>query len=134
MYQKTVVVGHLGKDPVMRYTPSGEAVTDFSLATTRKWKDKDGQPQEKTTWFKVTAWGKLAETCNQYLNKGKLVLVEGEVEASAWTGQDGTPRATLELTARTMRMLGGAGSGAPGAEGGTLRERPGGVEEEEIPF
>lgn len=134
MYQTTVVVGHLGKDPEMRYTPSGQAVTSFTMATSRKWTGADGQAQEKTTWFKVTAWGKLAETCNQYLNKGKLVLVEGEVEASAWTGQDGTPRATLELTARNMRMLGGAGAGAPGAEGGALRERPGGVEEEEIPF
>lgn len=134
MYQTTVVVGHLGRDPEMRYTPSGQAVTSFTMATSRKWTGADGQTQEKTTWFKVTAWGKLAEICNQYLNKGKLVLVEGEVEASAWTGQDGTPRATLELTARNMRMLGGPGSGAPGAEGGALRDRPGGVEEEEIPF
>ena len=91
MYQTTVVVGHLGKDPEMRYTPSGQAVTSFTMATSRKWTGADGQSQEKTTWFKVTAWGKLAEICNQYLNKGKLVLVEGEVEASAWTGQDGTP-------------------------------------------
>ncbi len=132
MYQTTVVVGHLGRDPEMRYTPSGQAVTSFSVASTRKWTGADGQPQEKTTWFRVTAWGKLAEICNQYLTKGKLVLVEGEVDASAWSGQDGSPRATLELTARNMRMLGGAG--APGAEGGALRDRPGGVEEEEIPF
>ena len=134
MYQTTVVVGHLGKDPEMRYTPSGQAVTNFSVATSRKWTGTDGQVQEKTTWFKVTAWGKLAETCNQYLNKGKLVLVEGEVDASAWTGQDGTPRATLELTARNVQFLGGSGAAAPGAEGGALRERPGGVGEEEIPF
>ncbi len=134
MYQTTVVVGHLGRDPEMRYTPSGQAVTNFSVASSRKWTGTDGQPQEKTTWFKVTTWGKLAELCNQYLTKGRLVLVEGNIDASAWTGQDGTPRATLELTARNVQFLGGAGSGAPGAEGGTLRERPGGVEEEEIPF
>lgn len=132
MYQKTLVIGHLGRDPEMRYTPSGQAVTSFSIATTRKWTDKSGQQQEKTTWFRVTAWDKLGELCNQYLTKGKLVLVEGDIEASAFTGQDGQPRAGLELTARNVRFLSGSGQGGE-AEGGVLRER-GPMMEEEIPF
>lgn len=107
MYQHTVVVGHLGRDPEMRYTPSGVAVTNFSVATTRKWTNQDGTAGEKTTWFRVTAWRQLAELCNQYLTKGRLVLVEGDVGASAWMPQDGgEPRATLELTARNVKFLG----------------------------
>lgn len=130
MYQKTIVIGHLGKDPEMRYTPSGQAVTNFSVATSRKWTDKNGQQQEKTTWFRVVAWDKLGELCNQYLSKGRLVLVEGDIDASAFTGQDGQPRASLELSARNVRFLGGGQSGD--AEG-VLRER-GPVMEEDIPF
>lgn len=131
MYQKTLVIGHLGRDPEMRYTPGGQAVTSFSVATTRKWTDRNGQQQEKTTWFRVTAWDKLGELCNQYLTKGKLVLVEGDIDASAYTAQDGQPRAGLELTARNVRFLSGGGQGGEG-EGG-LRER-GPVMEEDIPF
>ena len=129
MYQKTIVVGYLGRDPEMRYTPSGQAVTSFTMATSRKWTGQDGQQQEKTTWFRVTAWAKLAELSNQYLSKGRLVLVEGDIEASAWTGQDGQPRATLELTARNIRFLSGQGQ----EEGSSFREGSG-VPEEEIPF
>jgi len=129
MYQSTVVVGHLGRDPEMRYTPDGTPVTSFSIATTRKWTSPDGEAQEKTTWFRVTTWRKLAETCNQFLTKGRLVLVEGDIDASAWSDKtSGEPRATLELRARIVRFLGGRGErietaeeGAPGAE-------------EEIPF
>ncbi len=131
MYQKTIVIGHLGRDPEMRYTASGQAVTSFSMATTRKWTGSDGELREKTTWFRVTAWGKLAELCNQYLSKGRLALVEGDIDASAWVAQDGQPRATLELTARNVRFLGG-----PREEGytpGGFQEKPA-VEEEEIPF
>jgi len=106
MYQRTIVVGYLGSDPEMRYTPDGIPVTNFSVATTRRWTDAEGQPQEKTTWFRVAAWRKLAETCNQYLSKGRLVLVDGDIDASAWIGNDGQPRARLELTARTVRFLG----------------------------
>jgi len=129
MYQSTVVVGHLGRDPEMRYTPDGTPVTSFSIATTRKWTNAEGQPQEKTTWFRVTAWRKLAETCNQYLTKGRLVLVEGTVDASAWTSKTtGEPRATLELRARTVRFLGGRGEKAE------VPEEAAPAAEEEIPF
>lgn len=106
MYQKIVIVGNLGSDPEMRFTPSGVPVTSFSVAVNRRWTDSNGEPREKTTWFRVTAWRKLAEQCNQYLSKGRLVLVEGEIDASAWLDNQGQPRATLELTARNVRFLG----------------------------
>lgn len=109
MYQSVTIIGRLGGDPSMRYTSSGVAVTSFSVATSRKWTDAAGAAQERTTWFKVSAWRKLAETCNQYLHKGQLVMVEGEIDASAWTGQDGTAKATLELTARTVKFLSKSG-------------------------
>ena len=101
MYQKLVIIGRLGRDPEMRFTPTGQAVTSFSVATDRSYTDQAGKPVKETVWFKVSAWGKLAETCNTYLQKGKLVLVEGRLTADksggprVWTGQDGTPRATL---------------------------------------
>ena len=129
MYQKTVIVGHLGNDPEMRYTPSGVPVTSFNVAVDRRWRDQNGDLQKRTTWFRVTAWRKLAETCAQYLSKGRLVLVEGDVDASAWTGQDGQPRASLELTARTVQFLGSRGDqGTAGPP-----EAPS-VAEEDIPF
>ncbi len=106
MYQKTILIGNLGDDPQMRYTPSGTPVTSFSVAVNRRWTDADGNPQERTTWFRVNAWARMAEVCNQYLAKGRLVMVEGEVSASSWVSQDGEARATLELRARTVKFLG----------------------------
>ncbi len=128
MYQSTVVVGHLGRDPEMRYTPDGTPVTTFSVATTRRWTNAEGESQERTTWFRVTTWRKLAETCNQYLTKGRLVLVEGDVDASAWSDKtSGEARASLELRARTVRFLGGRDERVETTE----EAAPG---EEEIPF
>lgn len=115
MYQNTIVVGHLGRDPEMRYTPSGDPVVNFSVATSYRYTDREGQQQEKTTWFNVSVFGKQAESCNQYLSKGRLVLVEGEVSARAYTAQDGTPRASLDLRASRVRFLGG-GRGEQGEE------------------
>ena len=139
MYQKTIVVGHLGRDPEMRYTPSGVPVTSFSMATTRKWTNANGEQQEKTTWFRVICWRKQAELAAQYLTKGRLVLVEGDIEASAWTDREGTARASLELTATTFRFLGGrgeaadsAGSAPAGGSGGANEGFP--VHEDDIPF
>lgn len=135
MFSKTIIVGHLGKDPEKRFTASGQSVTSFSVATSRSWTDQSGQPQEKTTWFRVTAWGKLADLCEQYLTKGRLVLVEGEIDASAWTPQaGGEPRASLELTARNVRFLGGKNGGdgtrfSSGDDGG-----PPEINDEDIPF
>ncbi len=135
MYQTTIVVGHLGADPEMRYTQEGTPVTSFRMATTRKWTDREGSPREETTWFRVSVWGRQAEPCNQYLSKGRLVLVEGTVSASAWKGRDGEPRASLELRATTVRFLGGRGEAPAAAEGGG--EEPAASEgtlEDELPF
>ncbi len=159
MWQKIVIVGNLGSDPDMRYTPSGVPVTSFSVAVNRKVKLQDGTLQDKTTWFRVTAWRQLAENCSQYLAKGRQVLIEGEVEGSAYMAQDGTPRASLELTARDVRFLGtradaqaagvGAGAGAGGgaqrsparppttsggAPGGNFGPPPPEIQDEDIPF
>ncbi len=106
MYQYTVIVGNVGRDPEMRYTPGGTAVCDFSVAVNRRWTDKQtNEMREKTTWFRVTCWNRLAETVNQYVYKGMRVLVAGEVDASAWVDNEGNPRATLELTARDVKFL-----------------------------
>ena len=106
MYQYTVIVGNVGRDPEMKYTQGGVAVCNFSVAVNRRWTDKNTNEQrEKTTWFKVACWRGLAETVNQYVYKGMRVLVTGEVDASAWTDNDGNPRASLEITARDVKFL-----------------------------
>jgi len=112
MYQKTIIAGNLGGDPEMRYTQSGQAVTNFSVATNRQYTASDGQLVKETTWFRVSAWGRLAETCNQFLRRGSKVLVEGRLNADTatggpriWSGQDGQPRASYEITAETVRFL-----------------------------
>ena len=129
MFQQLIIVGNLGKDPEMRYTPSGVPVTTFSVAVNRRWTNQDGTPGEETTWFRVTAWRKLAETCSQYLAKGRQVMVIGRVQVSAYEGQDGSPRASLEVTADSVRFLGGRGDA--GGNGVAVGEM---IEEEEIPF
>lgn len=135
MYAKTVIVGHLGRDPELRYTPSGSPVCSFTVATNRGWTSTDGTRQEKTTWFRVTTWNKLAELCNQYLSKGRLVLAEGDIEASAWTSQEGEARASLELTARNVRFLGGRDMLGSVPDGRGLEEAGAPtIDEEEIPF
>lgn len=138
MYSKTVVVGNLGRDPEMRFTSGGQSVTSFSVATNRRWTDQNGQTQEKVTWFRVTAWGKLGELCNQYLSKGRIVLVEGDIEASAWKSQEGEARATLELTARNVRFIGGRDLVVGGGGGDRMQEdsmsNSANIDEEEIPF
>jgi single-strand DNA-binding protein len=124
MYQKIVVVGHLGRDPEMRYLPSGQAVTSFSVATSNRFTGSDGQPVNETTWFRISVWGKQAEICNQYLKKGRLVLIEGRIKPDPstgspriWNRQDGTPAASFEITAQTVRFLGRAGEeGSSGGE------------------
>jgi single-strand DNA-binding protein len=113
MYQKIVIVGNLGNDPELRYTPQGDAVASFRAAVNRRWTDRDGQPGEETTWFHISVWGAQAEACKRYLSKGRLVLVEGRLipdQASGgpriWTGNDDQPRANFELRANTVRFLG----------------------------
>ena len=118
MYQSVTIVGNVGKEPEMRYTPSGQAVTSFSVATNRTYTTKDEQVKE-TVWFRITTWGKQAEACNQYVKKGMQVLVEGRLEADKATGgprifekKDGTHAATFEITASVVRFLSGNGNGA----------------------
>jgi single-strand DNA-binding protein len=144
MYQKLIIAGNLGKDPEMRYSPSGDAVTNLNVATSRKYTDKSGQQVEETIWVRVSVWGKQAEACNQYLKKGRAVLVEGRLNADKATGgpriftrQDGTSGASFEMTADTVRFLGSAqregdGAGA-GAGAQALHDAPP-TDEENIPF
>lgn len=105
MYQKTLIVGRVGGDAEMRYTPSGDPVTSFSVAVSRKYKNGSGEQQEVTTWYRVTTWRKLAESCGEYVKKGMLVLVDGsQLESRAWL-KDGEARSSLELTADNVRFL-----------------------------
>lgn len=123
MYQKLVIVGRLGRDPEMRFTPAGQAVTSFSVATDHVHNDASGKSVKETVWFRVSAWGKLAETCNNFLSKGKLVLVEGRLTADPksggpriWTGQDGTQKASFEISAQTVKFLSAKSEGAGAGE------------------
>jgi single-strand DNA-binding protein len=139
-YHTVILVGNVGKDAEMRYTPAGQAVTSFSLATNRKYTANNGEQVKETIWFRVTTWGKQAEVCNQYVKKGKEVLVEGRLvpddkgNPRVWTGQDGTPHASFEINASTVRFLGSRadtdGGGAAGGESSFV----GAPSEDDIPF
>ena len=110
MYQRTIIIGRLGADPSMRYTQDGTPVTGFSVATDERWNDASGKQQQRTTWFRVTAWKKLGEICNQYLKKGGLVMVEGELaEPKPYQKSDGSWGASLDLRAQTIKFLSGKG-------------------------
>lgn len=123
-FQQLILVGNLGNDPEMRYTPSGVPVTSFSLAVSRSWTDQSGQRQEKTTWFRVTCWQKLAETVSQYATKGRQVMVVGELEeARTYQDRDGNTRTSLEVRANTVRFLGNRADGGEGYTGGHAVER-----------
>ena len=143
MYQKIIVVGNLGGDPEMRYMPDGTAVTSFSVATNRRWTDRStGQPVDETTWFRVSVWGRQAETTNEYLSKGRKVLVEGQLTPDRstggprlWTGQDGTVRASFEIRADSVRFLGGREDGGSYSDGDNSYEGSASAQEEDdIPF
>jgi single-strand DNA-binding protein len=138
MYQQITLIGNLGNDPEMRYTPTGVAVTSFSLAVSRSWTGKDGQRQEKTIWFRINAWDKLAETASQYLTKGRQVFVVGELEEPrTFTDRDGNTRVSLDVRALTIKFLGRAadGSGAPSPVAGSAQPPAGSeVHDEDIPF
>jgi len=138
MYHTIIIVGNLGRDPEMRYTPTGQAVTRFNVATNRVYNNATGQKVKETVWFRVSAWGKLAETCNNYLRKGSKVLVEGRLVADAnsggpriWNRADGTPGASFEINAATVRFISSRveGEGEFGGE-----EMPEGDAGDEIPF
>jgi len=143
MYQKVTILGNLGSEPEMRYMPDGTAVTSFSVATNRKWTNKDGSPGEETVWFRVSAWRKLGEICNQYLAKGKQVMIEGRLTADketggprVWTGNDGSPRASFELLALEVKFIGGREDGQNVGEAAPAKTASGppAPTEGEIPF
>lgn len=106
-YHKTIVCGNLGRDPEMRYLPNGDAVANFSVAVTEKYKSKDGEAKVSTTWYRINAFGKLAEICGQYLKKGASVLIDGRMQMRKYQDKDGIERESWELRAETMQMLGG---------------------------
>lgn len=137
MYHTIIVVGNLGRDPEMRYTQGGSAVTNFSVATNRQYTSSDGTQVKETIWFRISTWGKQAETCNQYLKRGSKVLVEGRLVPDAasggpriWNRQDGTPAASFEINASTVRFLSSRGEEESGFHSGEVE--PG--EEDDIPF
>lgn len=142
MFHKVVVIGNLGRDPEMRYTPSGVPVVDFSVASTRRWKKQDGTTDTETIWFRCTAWRELAERINQYLHKGSKVYIEGRLNPDAngsprvWPKKDGSYGASYELTVETVKFLDSRGVGT--AEGPDAidvgEEALPGIPEDDIPF
>jgi len=132
---KVILIGNLGKDPELRYAPSGSAVTSFSLATSEQWKDQEGNPQERTSWHNVVVWGKLAEIAAEYLKKGNKVYVEGRLQYRDYEGKDGNKRYVAEVVLNDLVMLGG-----PRQQGGEKEEgapaAPPSVSEEkdDLPF
>ncbi len=138
MFHTIIIVGNLGRDPEMRYTPNGQAVTSFSVATSRQYTSSNGQKVKETIWFRVSAWGKLAETCNNFLRKGSKVLVEGRLIPDAnsggprvWNRSDGTPSASFEVNANTVRFLSSRGEAEGEAGGEEIAEGDAG---DDIPF
>ena len=127
MFQQLILIGYLGSDPELRYTADGTPVATFSVAVNRKWTREDGSHSDETTWFRVTSWRKQAEQVNQYLKKGRQVLVVGRVAAHGYIGTDGSPRASLDVTAESIRFMGGGprGEESPAVEA---------VAEEEVSF
>jgi single-strand DNA-binding protein len=120
---KVILVGRLGRDPETRYTGGGQAVANFSMATDESYKDKNGERQKRTEWHRITAWGKLAEICQQYLKKGTMVYIEGRIQSREWQDKEGQKRTSYDIVANTMKML---SSRAEGAAAGGSASRSGG--------
>jgi single-strand DNA-binding protein len=127
---KAIIIGNLGRDPEMRYTPSGVAVASFSVATSDEWKDKDGQKQERTEWHRIVAWRGLGEVCGKYLRKGSQVYIEGKIQTRKWEDKNGVERYTTEIVAQNMQMLGGPKQGGGQSDPG-YTETP---DDSQIPF
>lgn len=130
---KVQVIGYLGGDPEMRYTTGGSAVTNFSIAVTRSWRDKSEQQREETEWFRIIAWDKLGEICNEYLFKGSRVYIEGRLATRKWTDKEGNDRYTTEVVASDMIMLDSRGERG-GSNGGGVRNVPQEMTDDDIPF
>lgn len=127
-FNKIIIVGYLGRDPELRYTPQGTACCNFSIATTEKKKDAGGESQDITTWFRITTWGKLAEIANQYLTKGKMVYVEGRLRLNEYTDREGGRRTSLEVNASELQFLSSRGESG-GSYAGGKSESPSSAEE-----
>ena len=131
---KVILVGNLGRDPELRYTQNGQAVANFTLATSENWKDKNtGERQERTEWHRIVVWGRVGENCAQYLSKGRTVYIEGRLQTREWEDKEGQKRKTTEINAQTVQFLGGprgsgGESGGPpsGASGASGASDPGG--------
>ncbi len=131
---KVILIGNLGKEPDLRYTPSGQPVATFPMATSEKWKDKDGQLQQKTDWHNVVAWGRQAEICKEYLKKGSPVYIEGRIQSRSYEDKDGNRRYITEIVATRMQMLGRKAE-EPSAEQLPEQEiETEGIEGDDIPF
>jgi single-strand DNA-binding protein len=130
---KVILVGNLGRDFELRYTPGGSPVGTMNLATTESWKDKEGQRQEKTEWHRVVVWGKTAENLNEYLTKGKQVYVEGRLQTRQWDDKDGNKRYTTEVRADSVVLLGGKGVSEPSHVSDEM-VAAGDVADDDIPF
>ncbi len=118
MLNKVMLIGNLGRDPEVRSTPSGQAVASFTLATTRRWRDKNGQKQEQTEWHNIVVWGKQAENCGQYLAKGRQVYIEGSIRSRSYDDKEGNKRYITEIVAQRVQFLGGGGGRGSQHEGG----------------
>src|SRR5262245_42993087 len=136
---KVLLIGNLGKDPELRFTPSGRAVARFPVATSEQWTDQSGQRQDRTEWHNIVVWGKQAETCGQYLSKGRQVFIEGSVRSRQYDDKEGQKRYITEIIAQGVRFSGGgrgegAGRGAGG--GGGMKDAPPAAmpEDDDIPF
>lgn len=140
MVNKVILVGRLGRDPEMRFTASGTPVANFSVATDEVW-GREGERQTRTEWHNIVVWSRLAEICNQYLTKGRLVYIEGRIQTRDWEDRDGNKRRTTEIVALDMKMLGGrndVGAGAPEREtvgvGESSSSMDTGITDDDIPF
>jgi len=136
---KVMLIGNLGKDPEVRFTPSGRAVARFPLATSEVWNDAEGARQERTEWHNIVVWGKQAETCGQYLAKGRQVFVEGSIRSRQYDDKDGNRRYITEVIGQRVQFLGGGGGrGAESRSGGGAPEEPpaapASAEDDDIPF
>ena len=131
---KVILVGNLGADPEMKYTPSGTPICTFRLATSESFKDRDGNQQERTEWHRVVAWAKLAEICGQYLAKGRQVYIEGSIRTRSWDDADGNKRFMTEIVARDVQFLGGGAGGGSGSGGGGDFGGPPPLGDDDIPF
>lgn len=130
---KAILIGHLGKAPELRFTPSGQAVANFSIATSERWKGKDGQPGEKTEWHRIVVFGKTAENCSQFLTKGSAVFLEGKIQTREWENKEGQKQRTTEIVAHSVQFLGG-GKGKKQEAAGVDDAKEILGAEEDIPF